>query len=189
MVRPSARQRVLEAASELFYVDGMSTGIDAITENAGVAKMSLYNNFSSKDDLMLAYIEARHEEWLELYRLRIENSSFPIDRLLSVFDAYIDHASVEYPGDFRGCGILNAAAELPAGTTGRELVRSHKKQVESILAEYLHEIVSAENVDETAAHLSLLLEGAMTIGGLEGSTDRLQQARTFAYRMVEGTGE
>ena len=189
MGRTSARQRLLEAASQLFYADGMSTRIDAITEKAGVAKMSLYNNFSSKHDLILAYIEARHEEWLELYRLRVENSSSAIDGVLSVFDAYIDHASVDYPGGFRGCGLLNAAAELPVGTTGRELVRSHKKQVENILAEHLHEMVSAENVDETAAHLSLLLEGAMTIGGLEGSADRLQQARTFAYRLVEGASE
>ena len=91
--RTSARQRLLEAASRLFYAHGVAaTGIDAITAEAGVAKMSLYNNFSSKDDLVLAYIEARHQEWLELYQARLKEADTPERKVLAVFDAYADHA-------------------------------------------------------------------------------------------------
>ena len=58
-----ARRRLLAAASELFYSDGMhATGVEAITEHAGVARKSFYNNFASKGDLELAYIEARHQD-------------------------------------------------------------------------------------------------------------------------------
>lgn len=154
VVRASARERLLAAASELFYADGMTpTGIDAITDKAGVAKMSLCNNFSSKQDLMLAYIEARHQEWLDLYQLRVENSASAVDRVLAVFEAYIDHAAMDYPAGFRGCGLLNAAAELPAEVAGREMVRSHKKQVEEILTGHLHDIVSAAKAHEIAGHL------------------------------------
>lgn len=186
MATESARERLVDAASELFYAKGMTaTGIDTITAKAGVAKMSLYNNFSSKEDLMLAYIDARHREWLDLYRLRVENSPSPVDRVLAVFDAYIDHAGLDYPAGFRGCGLLNAAAELPAGATGREMVRSHKEQVESILVGHLQDIVSAERAQETASHLALLLEGAMSLGGLEGHSDRLVQAKSIARRLVE----
>ena len=65
----TARERLLDAAGRLFYADGIAaTGINAITAEAGVARMSLYNNFASRDELMLAYIEARHQEWLGLYR-------------------------------------------------------------------------------------------------------------------------
>ena len=68
-VKRPARASLLEAAARLFYADGVAaTGIDSITAAAGVAKKSLYNNFASKADLVAAYLAARHEEWLALYR-------------------------------------------------------------------------------------------------------------------------
>src|SRR4051812_50016617 len=71
-IRGSARDRLLAAAAECFYNQGVNgTGIDAITAAAGGAKMSLYNNFASKDDLVLAYLQARHEEWLAPYHPRL----------------------------------------------------------------------------------------------------------------------
>ena len=91
--RGRARQQLLGAAARRFYADGLAaTGIDTITAEAGVAKMSLYNNFSSKADLIRAYLEARHEEWLTLYRRRLELAAGPRERVLAVFDAYTDHA-------------------------------------------------------------------------------------------------
>lgn len=73
--RRPARQLLLDAAARLFYANGVAgTGIDTITSEAGVAKKSLYNNFASKADLVAAYLEARHAEWLELYRSRLENT-------------------------------------------------------------------------------------------------------------------
>lgn len=69
----TARQKILDAASTLFYNDGITaTGINSVTAKADVAKMSLYNNFSSKGDLVDAYIAARHQEWLDLYQKRLE---------------------------------------------------------------------------------------------------------------------
>jgi AcrR family transcriptional regulator len=187
--RTSARDRLLAAAAERFYDRGVNaTGIDTITAAAGVAKMSLYNNFASKDALVLAYLEARHEEWLELYRARVEGAGDARGRIAAVFDAYIDHAEMAYGHGFRGCGLLNAAAELPAGAPGRQLVRRHKEQVESLLVEHLTElgaIQPAERVDQLAEHLSFLLEGAMSRAGLEGDSDRLHHARQIALRLVD----
>src|SRR5579875_3036481 len=106
--RGRARQQLLEAAARRFYADGLAaTGIDTITAEAGVAKMSLYNNFSSKADLIRVYLEARHEEWLALYRRRLERAAGPRERVLAVFDAYTDHAAQAYERGFRGCGLLN----------------------------------------------------------------------------------
>lgn len=181
----SARERLLAAASRLFYARGMvGTGIDAITAEAGVAKMSLYNNFSSKDELMSAYIEARHQEWIDLYAARAANSAGAAAGVLAVFDAYIDHASAAYEHGFRGCGLLNAAAELPAGSPGRAAVRRHKEQVESILTEHLRDVVDAALAEQTAEHLAFLLEGSMSRAGLEGGPGRLHHARDIAKNMV-----
>ncbi|SDT25891.1 TetR/AcrR family transcriptional regulator [Microterricola viridarii] len=183
--RGPAGERVLVAASRLFYERGITaTGIDTITAAAGVAKMSLYNNFSSKEDLVLAYIQARHEEWLELYRLRAESARTPVEQVLAVFDAYIDHARFEYERGFRGCGLLNAAAELPVGAPGRAEVRRHKEQVEAILADQLAPLARASEVPTLAEHLSFLLEGSMIRAGLEGGVGRLEHARALASRLL-----
>lgn len=181
-----ARDRLLQAAAELFYADGMAaTGIDAIIARAGVAKMSLYNNFANKDALTQAYLQARHEEWLALYAARLRQASGPRDGILAVFDAYLDHAQAAYPHGFRGCGLLNAAAELPVGAPGRDTVRQHKEDVEGILAGHLHELVPADRVAATAEHLSFLLEGSMSRAGLEADPTRLQHARTLAESIVD----
>lgn len=181
-----ARGRLLKAAAELFYAHGMAaTGIDAITERAGVARKSLYNNFSSKDDLVLAYIQARHQEWLGLYGLRAADAGTGRERVLAVFDAYIDHAQAAYIDGFRGCGLLNAAAELPAGAPGRTAVREHKEHVESILRAGLAEIVDDARAAGLAEQLSFLLEGAVARAGLEGSAERLLRARGMAASMVD----
>ncbi len=73
-----ARERLLQAAAELFYDEGISaTGIDAIIQRAGVAKQSLYNNFTSKAELVATYLEHRHAEWLGLYEKRLEKAAGP----------------------------------------------------------------------------------------------------------------
>lgn len=186
-IRRPARELLLAAAARLFYAQGVAaTGIDAITAEAGVAKKSLYNNFSSKAELVAAYLEARHEEWLGLYRNRVEAAGTPADRVLAVFDAYRDHANFAYEHGFRGCGLLNAAAELPAGHTGRLAVRKHKEEVEELLAQPVRELLPGEpeRADVLARHLSFLLEGAMARAGLEGGDARLQEARLIAGQML-----
>lgn len=185
--RISARTKLLGAASRLFYTDGLTaTGIDTITAEAQVAKKSLYNNFSSKRELVGAYIDERHQEWLVLYQQRVDAASSPSEAVLAVFDAYIDHGEREAELGFRGCGLLNAAAELTAGSEGREAVRAHKEQVEQILLEHLRDIVDDERAAILAEHCAFLLEGAMMRAGLEGQTVRLYRARELAVGLLAG---
>ncbi|MFF5158331.1 TetR/AcrR family transcriptional regulator [Streptomyces sp. NPDC000348] len=186
--RGTAREKLLAAAARRFYADGVAaTGIDTITAEAGVAKMSLYNNFSSKADLVRAYLDARHEEWLGLYRRRLEQARDGRGGVLAVFDAYADHAAHAYEHGFRGCGLLNAAAELPAGDEGRAVVRRHKEEVESLLAGHLEELLPgrAGEARTVAEHLAFLLEGAMARAGLEGAGTRLEHARAMAADLLD----
>src|SRR5699024_87971 len=189
----TARDKLLHAAGNRFYHHGINaTGIDAITTEAGVAKKSLYNNFASKAALVDAYIDHRHQEWLSLYRAREEQATSPAEKVLAVFDAYIAHAMDSDDGGFRGRGPLNAAAELPAGTPARQAVNDHKQEVEAILAQHITEhwaeqpsqLSTVNQVQQLAEHLSFLLEGAVARAGLEGTPQRLHNARLIAARML-----
>ncbi|MEP9415929.1 TetR/AcrR family transcriptional regulator [Gordonia sp. VNQ95] len=183
-----ARERLMAAAARRFYADGVTaTGIDTITADAGVAKMSLYNNFASKADLVNAYLDDRHAEWLELYRLRLGADTDPRHGVLAVFDAYLDHAAFAYDHGFRGCGLLNAAAELPVGDAGRAIVAAHKDHVERLIANHLEALLPdrPDRANRLAEHLSFLLEGAMVRAGLDGDDTRLQHARSLAVELLE----
>src|SRR6476646_6002058 len=85
--RPSARERLLAAANELFYNEGMHTvGIDRVIEHAGVAKASLYNTFGSKDELVRAYLETRHASVTRRITHAVARYDTPRERLLAVFE-------------------------------------------------------------------------------------------------------
>ena len=191
--RGSARARLMAAAAARFYSQGVTaTGIDVITADAGVAKMSLYNNFSSKADLVAAYLEQRQQEFLAMHRRRVEAlpaGAGPGARALAVFDAYLEHA--ERTEGFRGCGLLNVAGELSTGDPNREAVARHKAEVERLLRDALapreDDPAPPPDVDGLAEHLSLLLEGAMVRAGLEGDLDRLRRARRLAAALVDGS--
>src|SRR5713101_5353293 len=109
--RPSARDRLLAAADELFYAEGVHVvGVDRIVERAGVTKASLYNTFGSKDELVRAYLENHFRR----RQARIANKT-PRERILAVF------AEVEgllAGSAFRGCRFISAAAESQPGDAG-----------------------------------------------------------------------
>ncbi|WP_010141431.1 TetR/AcrR family transcriptional regulator [Oceanicola sp. S124] len=182
-----ARKRLLRAAADLFYNEGLAaTGIDTITRRAGVAKQSLYNNFASKEELVAAYIEARHDEWLALHAERAARAESPADRVLAIFDAYQDHAEAAYRRGFRGCGLLNAAAELVADHPGRAAVRRHKEEVDALLGQALALLLPDDpaRAATLVPHLTYLLEGAMARAGLDGTGARVAEARAIAARLL-----
>lgn len=186
--RPTARDRLLDAAATLFYKDGVAaTGIDTITATAGVAKMSLYNNFESKAALVAAYLDRRCDEWRALRAARLETATTPAERVMAVFDSYIDHAHLAYGWGFRGCGLLNAAAELPVSDPGRAVVAAQKAEAEALMAGFLAEALPEDpaRAAELAEHLSYLLEGAMARAGLEGDDRRLTSARRLAQALLD----
>ncbi|OTG85915.1 TetR family transcriptional regulator [Acinetobacter sp. ANC 4558] len=183
----TAKEKILEAASTLFYNQGINqTGINMITDKAAVAKMSLYNNFPSKADLITAYIEARHAEWLALYEKRLQQATSPQEGILAVFDAYRDHAEDAYENGFRGCGLLNAAAEFASNSPERMAVKLHKDEVEDILTVHLKMIFQdTQQVQYIASLLSFLLEGSIARAGLESSSDKLIMARKMAENILQ----
>lgn len=187
MSTKSAKQKILDAASILFYNDGITnTGINSITDKAKVAKMSLYNNFPTKSDLITCYIEARHQEWLDLYKKRKVQIKTPMDGILAIFDAYQDHAEFAYEKGFRGCGLLNAAAEFPAHSPERLAVKNHKDEIENIVATHLSQLFKEpQKVQQLALLISFILEGSIARAGLESSSEKVFAAKQMVQNLLE----
>ena len=105
----AARRRVLDAATRLFYGEGIrAVGIDRIIAEAGVAKATFYNHFPSKDDLVLAYIEEQDQLGREAISALPKQ---PPRKMIAAILGRISGAVIA--GDYRGCPFLNAAAEYP----------------------------------------------------------------------------
>jgi AcrR family transcriptional regulator len=128
----SARERLLAAANELFYAEGVHTvGIDRVIERAGVAKASLYNTFGSKDELVRAYLEARHRRMAERIARHLARYTDPRDRVLSVFEAQGELFAE--PG-FRGCAFASASAESP-GELVEQASGDYRRWVRALLTD------------------------------------------------------
>src|ERR1700677_2380198 len=112
-VKVSARERLLRAADELFYEEGIHTvGIDRVIERAGVAKATLYSAFGSKDELVGAYLRRRHDSNQErMERLLLERYASPRERLIGIFEIQGENF---VPG-FKGCAFMTASAEATPG--------------------------------------------------------------------------
>src|SRR5918994_1035119 len=109
---PSARERILDTASRLFYRHGfVSVGVDTITAEAGVAKMSLYRHFPSKDDLIGAYLERSNEQFWTWFDGALGEGA-PRAQLMRLFDELGNFATS--PSCF-GCMFQLAAADFPDG--------------------------------------------------------------------------
>src|SRR5579885_875125 len=101
----SARERLLAAADELFYEEGIHTvGIDRVIARAGVAKASLYSTFGSKEELVLAYLQARADERAGRITRAIARHAHPRDQILAIYESLA--ARVAEP-NFRGCAFVN----------------------------------------------------------------------------------
>ncbi len=175
-------ERILETASELFYRDGIgTTGVDTIVEKAGVAKMTLYKHFGGKDELIAAYLRARDERWRASLKEITDRFEGPVERLLAVFEAY---GQWQVSDGLRGCGFVNAAAELanpdhPAFAVAQQ----HKLGVRDHLATLAAE-AGVKEPEELAEQLLILLEGAVVMAMMRRSAEPLDTARSLAVRLV-----
>jgi len=176
---PRAR-RILEVASELFYEQGIhAVGVDTIAAESGVTKRTLYDRFGSKDTLVTVYLRARHHAWWQ--RLEERLTTAPQPRALAIFDAYL---ADPLPSD-RGCGFLNAAAELPRDHPGYRVIQTHKRAVRHRLENLLREEHPELEPQTTAEHLFLLLDGAIAHRGIDGDDRLSRRARNIAAQLLD----
>jgi AcrR family transcriptional regulator len=163
--KPSARERLLAAANELFYDEGVRTvGIDRIIEHAGVAKASLYNAFGSKDELIHAYLEGRHASTAKRITDYIARYDTPRERLLGVFEA---QGQLFADTGFHGCAFVSASAEARPGDVVEQAANAYRAWVRGLFTELAQQAGVADPA-ALARQLHLLYDGA----GLSARMDR-----------------
>ncbi|MFG3369584.1 TetR/AcrR family transcriptional regulator [Streptomyces sp. NPDC090032] len=171
--KPSARERLLAAADELFYSEGVqSVGIDRIVQKAGVAKASLYNLFGSKEELIQAYLDARHANTREQVERALTRFRTPRERLLGVFDA---QGQLFTEPDFNGCAHMTASAEAQPGSPVECAADRYRQWVRAMFTDLAREAGVAD-AEGLARQLHLLYDGA----GVSARMDRDPSAATTA---------
>jgi AcrR family transcriptional regulator len=180
--RPSARQRLLAAADELFYAEGVHTvGIDRVIERAGVAKASLYSTFGSKDELVRAYLEGRHERRQARILAGLERFETPRDRLLGVFDVLAETAASP---EFRGCAFYNASAESTPGSTIEEVCDNSRAWTRTLLVRLARD-AGASDPETLAAQLVILYDGSNVGARMDRNPAIAAVARTVAATLLD----
>ena len=153
------RDRILQAASDLFYRQGIrAVGVDAIIASARVAKASFYHHFQSKDDLVVAWLQSENARWLDRVAAETERrTEDPAERLLVFFD--VVEELIEQP-DFRGCPYLNTAAELRGDAgSARDVAGAFVLEVDTYLVS-LAKAAGVRSPEELGRALHLLIAGA-----------------------------
>jgi len=182
--RQPARERLLAAAGELFYEEGVqSVGIDKVIERAGVAKASLYGNFKGKDDLVRAYLDARFEARRAAIEAKLVLHEAPRDKLLSVFDAM---AEAFAKPNYRGCAFLRASAEMPAEASGREVCRDARRWTRELFSRLAKE-AGAAKPEALARQLLLIYDGAAASAQLDSDPDIAAAARGAAEILIDAS--
>ncbi|MEW6643129.1 MAG: helix-turn-helix domain-containing protein [Pseudomonadota bacterium] len=180
------RARIVTAASKLFYDEGIrSVSVDAVAEKAGVTKRTLYYHFQSKDDLVAAYLAARDQPNLELFKRWFAQTEGDVAaKVRGIFRQLA--RSARHP-KWKGCGFLRTSAEL-ANMPGHPAMRigaAHKKKFEA----WLGEVFAGEELavaGELARQVLLLLDGSFAVVLLHRDASYMDTAGEAAFALVSG---
>ncbi len=183
----SGRERVSRAAYELFSREGVrAVGVDAVTARAGTAKMTLYRNFPSKDDLIIDFLRRREQLWTKDWlqaesQRRGEN---PRAQLLAIFDVFSEWFSQP---DFEGCAFLTTMIEVndrehPVHQAAVGHLANIRGYIESLAAE-----CGIQDVDSFARKWHILMKGSI-MAAHEGDTAAAARARELGELLLKEQG-
>jgi AcrR family transcriptional regulator len=181
----TTRERIVTAAGKLFYGEGIrSVSMDAVAEKAGVTKRTLYYHFTSKDDLVAAYLHGRDQPNLALFQRWFADAEGGLAaKTRGIFTNLAK--SARHP-KWKGCGFLRTTAELanmpghPAVTVGA----AHKKRIEG----WLQEVFVAAGIESglpLARQVMLLLDGSFAVALLHRDPSYMETAGEAAYSLVK----
>ncbi|GGO70607.1 TetR family transcriptional regulator [Bowmanella pacifica] len=189
VTKKSKRDELVEVAQKLFYQHGFRvTGIDTILAQSGVAKRTLYNHFKSKDELIIAALNKRDEEFMAMIKAlvdkyeKVQRGKPAYARILAYFDALSEWFNSE---KFNGCMFINASAEYPRKTDPIHVVCANHKR---FILQYITELISGiecRHPEEVACQLSLLSDGAIVSAHTANLANAAEMAKKTAVIILD----
>jgi len=181
-MRPSKRDELVRESLKIFYRDGFhATGMDLLSAETGISKTTMFKHFRSKEDLILATLRLRDENFRNWLFRRMEQAGPPRAQLLAMFDALKEW--FDEPG-FRSCMFIKAASEYPdPGHPIHAQAAEHKR----LLFRQLEKIAADAGADDPAAlarTLLLLKEGAIVTAHIGHEADPAGDAKAAARRFL-----
>ncbi|MEA2377151.1 MAG: hypothetical protein QOK00_821, partial [Thermoleophilaceae bacterium] len=179
-----ARDRILNTAYDLFSHHGVrAVGVDRIVAESGVAKMSLYRHFSSKDELVLTFLQEREQRWTnEWLRTEAERRGATApERMLAIFDVFGEWFVI---ADFEGCSFINVLLEFDDRESAvRQATVEHLRNIRAFLRELATE-AGAADPDALAHQWHILMKGSIVAAG-EGDQLAAARAREIGELLLE----
>jgi AcrR family transcriptional regulator len=178
-----ARERILSSAYTLFCRHGIrAVGVDTIIDRSGVAKMTVYRHFGSKDDLVLAVLDRREQLWTRkwLEREVRRRAERPVDRLLAIFDVFDEWF---HRRDFEGCLFVNALLEID---DRKHPIHIACREQLARIREFLIELATEAGVadpDDFARQWHILMKGSIVSAG-EGDLVAARRAQELGRLLV-----
>jgi AcrR family transcriptional regulator len=182
-VRGHARERLLSVGADLFLEQGIhAVSVDALADEAGVTKRTVYQHFPGKDALVAQALEQRGEAWRAWFDAELDRrGAAPGQQLLAMFDVVAEEISA---GGYRGCRFVNAAAELPdPAHPARAVASAHKAAVLTLIARRVAQLGSSQP-GLLARQLKVLLEGAITTALVDPDPQAARDARLAAAALL-----
>jgi AcrR family transcriptional regulator len=183
----SPRERVLDTAYDLFSRHGIrAVGVDRIIATSGVAKMTLYRHFRSKEALVLAFLQEREKRWTMEW-LDAEACSRADDgagRMLAIFDVFDEW--FQQP-DFEGCSFINVLLEFgEPGHPIREATTGHLATIRGLVRDFAEQAGMAD-LDAVAAKWHILMKGSIVAAG-EGDREAARRGQALGRLLLEREG-
>ena len=186
MARTDTRERILDTAERLFFVDGIgATGVDRVASEAGVAIATLYQHVGSKDRLLTAVLDRRLAAWTAQWEASIAAAGSPRERVLALFDALVEFRRSS--GTTQWCCFLATASERPRGVRAHDPVMALVEADTTALVERLRQLVDEAGIADpevTVARLLVVYNGALASLLRGAPADPLTEARAIADALL-----
>jgi AcrR family transcriptional regulator len=177
----TARERLLLAADELFYAEGVnSVGIDRVIEHAGVAKATLYSAYGSKDGLIRAYLMLRHDRRVERIMRHVNAAPDPRAKLLAVFDS---QAELFATVNWRGCPFLASNGEARSGDPVAEITALTRGWTRSLFSDLAQRAGLADPLHAADALMNVY-DGAVVASQFDHNPAAAETARRIAELVI-----
>lgn len=186
MKKEKVRERIIRVASDLFYRQGYnSTGINQIIAEADIAIGSLYNHFSSKNDLLQAYLAKEEIEWFEGFQNSISKISDPGEKILALIDY---RKKLQHTSKFAGCHFIKIVSEIgESNLSVSGFAKQHKEKQRNLIRTFVNEYTAQAQItdpDLLTENIFLLIEGAVVTSTINRQNDSFDQVKKIVQGLL-----